>query len=63
MPAKLVNIDRKTPMLLPPAIQDWVAKDDPVHLVLEALEAIEEIVPEITEQYVDAGIHADGQDR
>jgi len=37
MAARFVNIDRETPMLLPPDLRDWVAQDDLVHLVIETL--------------------------
>jgi len=33
-----VNVDRNTPMLLPPDLRDWVADDDLVHFVIEAIE-------------------------
>ena len=42
MARKLVVIDRHTPLLLPPSLQDWLAKDDVVHLILEAVEAVSE---------------------
>lgn len=35
---KLLNIDRDTPMLLPCDLREWVAADDLVHFVLEAVE-------------------------
>ena len=35
MGAQFVNIDRNTPMLLPPDLRDWVDQDDIVHLILE----------------------------
>ena len=38
MATKLVNIDRRTPLLLPVDLRDWVAEDDFVHFVLEAVE-------------------------
>ena len=38
MAERLVNIDRQTPMLLPPDLREWVAKNDLAHLVLEAVE-------------------------
>lgn len=38
MAERLVNVDRQTPMLLPPDLRDWVAENDLVHLVLEAVE-------------------------
>jgi len=34
----LVNVDRQTPMLLPPDLREWVAENDLAHLVLEAVE-------------------------
>jgi transposase len=34
----LVNVDRQRPMLLPPDLRDWVAENDLVHLVMEAVE-------------------------
>ena len=40
MSARLVNIDRATPMLLPPDLREWVAEDDMVHFVIEAVEGM-----------------------
>jgi len=40
MPARLVNIDRSTPMFLPPDLRDWVPQDHLVHFVLDAVEAL-----------------------
>src|SRR5208282_3781765 len=37
MGARYVNVDRDTPMLLPCDLRDWVAKDDLVHFVLDAV--------------------------
>ncbi len=37
MSARLVNVDRKTPMLLPPDLRDWVQDDDLVHFVIDAI--------------------------
>ena len=42
MARKLVTIDRLTPLLLPPSLQDWVESDDVVHLIIDAVEAIDE---------------------
>ena len=41
MPARFVNLDRETPMLLPPDLRDWVAKDDLVRFVIDAVEMCE----------------------
>jgi len=41
MARRLVNIDRDTPMLMPPSIQDWVSEDDMAHLVLDAVALID----------------------
>jgi transposase len=38
MPARLLNVDRDTPMLLPPDLRDWVAKDDLVRFLIDALD-------------------------
>jgi transposase len=40
MPVRLVNIDRSTPMFLPPDLRDWVPQDHLVHFVLDAVEAL-----------------------
>jgi len=37
MAARLVNIDRNTPLLLSPDLREWVAEDDLVHFVIEAV--------------------------
>jgi transposase len=34
------NVDRQTPMLLPPDLRDWVAEDDLVHFVIEAVDKL-----------------------
>ncbi|MEM7010136.1 MAG: transposase [Verrucomicrobiota bacterium] len=41
MPARLVNIDRDTPMLLPPDLRDWVAEDDPARLIIDLIENLD----------------------
>lgn len=38
---KFVNIDRDTPLLLPPDIRDWVAADHLVHFVIDAMDAVD----------------------
>ena len=36
-----MNVDRDTPMMLPPDLRDWVAKDDIVHFVIDAVELLD----------------------
>jgi transposase len=38
MAERFVNVDRQTPMLLPPDLREWVADNELAHLVLEAVE-------------------------
>jgi transposase len=38
MAERFVNVDRETPMLLPPDLRDWVADNDLAKLILEAVE-------------------------
>lgn len=38
MAERMVNVDRGTPMLLPPDLREWVAENELAHLVLEAVE-------------------------
>lgn len=40
MSVRFVNIDRETPMLLPPDLREWVREDDLAHFVLEAMETV-----------------------
>ncbi len=40
MATRFINIDRNTPLLLPPDLRDWVADDDMVHFVIEAVAVI-----------------------
>jgi transposase len=42
MSRRMVSVDRDTPMLMPPSIQEWVGKDDMARFVVEAVEAVEE---------------------
>jgi transposase len=42
MPAHFVNIDRATPMLLPPDIRDWIPQNHIAHFILEAVDIIPE---------------------
>lgn len=41
MAAKFVNIDRDTPLLLPPDLRDWVGAEHMVHFIMDAVEALE----------------------
>ena len=41
MAERLVNVDRQTPMLLPPDLREWVADNELAHLILEAVESCE----------------------
>jgi transposase len=36
-----VSIDRKTPMLLPPSLQDWIPQRDMVHFIVDWLETLD----------------------
>lgn len=40
MAAKFLNIDRNTPMLLPPDLRDWISDDDLVHFIIEAVDRL-----------------------
>ena len=40
MSARFKNIDRDTPMLLPPDLRDWIAEDHIVHFIIDAIEHI-----------------------
>ena len=37
MPARFVNIDHDTPLLLPPDLRDWIPRDHPVHFIMDAV--------------------------
>ena len=41
MSANFVNVDRRTPLLMPPDMRDWVPGDDLVHFVVEAVEGMD----------------------
>ena len=41
MANRFVNIDRDTPLLLPPDLRDWVPADHLAHFVLDAVEALD----------------------
>ena len=40
MTARLKNIDRQTPLILPPDLRDWVPEDDMVHFVIRAVDKL-----------------------
>ena len=40
MAHRFKTVDRNTPMFLPPDLRDWVAEDDLVHLVIQAVERL-----------------------
>lgn len=40
MAHRFKNTDRQTPLLLPPDLRDWVAEDDLVHFVIQAVERL-----------------------
>ena len=42
MARRMVNIDRDTPLLLAPSIQDWIADDDMARLVVDAVSLVGE---------------------
>jgi len=41
MPARFVNIDHDTPLLLPPDLRDWVSPDHMVHFVRDAVKELD----------------------
>src|SRR5437868_5093311 len=41
MSSRLVNIDRSTPMLLPPDLREWVENDDLAHFIVDALALVD----------------------
>lgn len=40
MALRFRNVDRQTPMFLPPDLRDWVQEDDLVHFIIEAVERL-----------------------
>jgi len=40
MAERFVNVDRHSPMLLPPDLREWVPEDDLVHFVISAVDAM-----------------------
>ena len=45
--AKFVNIDRDTPMLLPPDMRDWVPSSHLVHFMIDAIESVDTSMAQI----------------
>lgn len=41
MSATFINVDRDTPMLLPPDLRDWVPENDLVHFVIDAVDTLD----------------------
>jgi hypothetical protein len=41
MGAKFVNIDRDTPMLLPPDLRDWLPEGHMVHFILDVVQRMD----------------------
>jgi hypothetical protein len=41
MATRFVNIDRDTPLLLPPNLRDWVPSDHLAHFIIDAVEALD----------------------
>ena len=41
MGARFVNIDRDTPMLLPPDLRDWLPEDHMVHFILDVVQSMD----------------------
>ena len=41
MCARFVDVDRTTPLLLPPDLRDWVEQDDLVHFLVDALRVLD----------------------
>jgi len=40
MSANFINVDRDTPMLLPPDLRDWIPENDLVHFVIDAVDTL-----------------------
>lgn len=50
MAAKFVHIDHDTPLLLPPDLRDWIAKDHMVHFVRDAVDALDLSAAKVNER-------------
>lgn len=47
---KFMNIGRDTPLLLPPDLRDWVAKDHLVHFVIDAMDSVDTSLAVVNER-------------
>lgn len=50
MPARFVNIDRRTPLLLPPDLRDWLPDDHLAHYVIEVVEGLDLRLVQVNER-------------
>jgi transposase len=50
MATRYVNIDRETPLLLPPDLRDWVPVDHLVHFVIDAVEQLDVKLARVNER-------------
>ena len=50
MATRYVNIDRETPLLLPPDLRDWVPADHLVHFVIDAVDQVDMKVARVNER-------------
>jgi hypothetical protein len=42
MAKRFVSVDRDTPLLMPPSIQEWGSEDDMARFVVDAVSVVEE---------------------
>jgi transposase len=50
MPARFINIDHNTPLLLPPDLREWIAPDHMVHFIMDAVAALDLSVAHVNER-------------
>ena len=50
--AKFLNIDRDTPMLLPPDMRDWVPSNHLVHFMIDAIESVDTSMAQMTNRLI-----------